>query len=501
MIMSDDETIDTIDEEAPAAIGSVEKNGDTNADGDDAVTFKSLGVCDALCEAAASLGWKNPSAIQQEALPLAFEGRDIIGLAETGSGKTAAFALPIIQALLELPTVRPQFALVLTPTRELALQIQEQMEAMGRGLGLRTCALVGGLHLSDQALQLAKRRHHVIVATPGRLVDHLENTRGFDLRGIHYLVLDEADRILNMDFEDSLTKILGVLPRERKTYLYSATMTSKVRKLQRACLVNPVKVEIGNKYNTVSGLRESYLFVPLARKVVHLVQALRRECGKATVVFASTRATTLELALTLRSLGISAVPLHGQMAQNKRIAALDKFRRGDRSVLLATEVASRGLDIPRVDMVVNYDVPLGSKSYVHRVGRTARAGRAGKALTLVSQYEVARFLELEAGLGKKLLEYDGKDEAAAERLVEAVAEATRLAKAEMKDAMGGGGAGGGGDAKKRRRLMNDEDDDEELRVESKMKAKRQGLKKQTADSGGGGAGQRKTGQRKTGQRN
>ena len=315
-------------------------------------------------------------------------------------------------------------------------------------------------------------------ATPGRLVDHLENTRGFDLRGIQYLVLDEADRILNMDFEDALTKILRMLPRERITYLYSATMTSKVRKLQRACLRDPIKVEVSTKYSTVHGLQESYLFVPLARKVVHLVAALRHEAGKPTVVFTSTRATTLELALTLRNLGITAVPLHGHMSQNKRIAALDKFRRGERAVLLATEVASRGLDIPRVDLVVNYDVPLGGKSYIHRVGRTARAGRAGKAITLVSQYEVARYLELEGALGKKLKEYDGKNEATVERLVEAVTEAQRLAKADMKEMTGSDSLSG----KKRRRLMNDEDDHEELHIESKMKNKRQRLKQAAGGS-------------------
>ena len=191
-------------------------------------------------------------------------GKDVIGLAETGSGKTGAFALPILQNLLETP--QRLFALVLTPTRELAFQISEQFEALGARIGLKSCVIVGGIDMMTQALQLAKKPH-IIIATPGRLIDHLENTKGFHLKTLKYLVMDEADRILNMDFEVEVDKILKVIPKDRRTYMFSATMTKKVQKLQRASLRNPVKVEVSTKYTTVDKLIQSYLFIPLKFKV------------------------------------------------------------------------------------------------------------------------------------------------------------------------------------------------------------------------------------------
>ncbi|KAL1450433.1 hypothetical protein WDU94_002799 [Cyamophila willieti] len=221
------------------------------------VTFKDLGVVDVLCEACASVGWKVPSKIQKEAIPVALEGKDVIGLAETGSGKTGAFALPILQALLEHP--QRYFALVLTPTRELAFQISEQFEALGVSIGVKCAVIVGGMDMMSQALLLAKKPH-IIIATPGRLIDHLENTKGFSLRSLKFLVMDEADRILNMDFETEVDKLLKVIPRERRTFLFSATMTKKVQKLQRASLQDPVKVEVSTKYQTVDQLQQYFPF-------------------------------------------------------------------------------------------------------------------------------------------------------------------------------------------------------------------------------------------------
>ncbi|CAI7990477.1 Probable ATP-dependent RNA helicase DDX47 [Geodia barretti] len=215
------------------------------------ISFRSLGVTEVLCEACAALNWTTPTAIQRESLPIALKGKDIIGLAETGSGKTAAFALPILQALLDTPT--RLFALVLTPTRELAFQISEQFEALGSGIGVKCAVIVGGVDIITQAMALAKKPH-IVIATPGRLVDHLENTKGFSLRTLRYLVMDEADRILNMDFETEVDKILKVVPKERHTYLYSATMTRKVQKLQRASLHNPVKVEVSDGGETTTEL-------------------------------------------------------------------------------------------------------------------------------------------------------------------------------------------------------------------------------------------------------
>ncbi|XP_063383703.1 probable ATP-dependent RNA helicase DDX47 [Cydia fagiglandana] len=418
---------------------------------EETVTFKDLGVVDVLCEACQELKWKNPSKIQKEAIPVALEGKDIIGLAETGSGKTAAFALPILQALLENP--QRYFALVLTPTRELAFQISEQFEALGASIGVKCAVIVGGMDMVAQALTLSKKPH-IIIATPGRLVDHLENTKGFNLKALKYLVMDEADRILNMDFEVEVDKILRVIPRERRTYLFSATMTKKVQKLQRASLHNPVKVEVSTKYQTVDKLQQYYVFIPVKYKDVYLVHILNELSGNSFIVFVATCAGALRAALLLRNLGLAAVPLHGQMSQNKRLAALNKFKNKSRSILLCTDVASRGLDIPHVDVVINLDIPLHSKDYIHRVGRTARAGRAGKAVTFVSQYDVELYQRIEQLIGKQLPLYP-TEESEVMVLQERVAEAQRLTKIEMKELEDKRNTKG------RKRGADDDDDDTE----------------------------------------
>ncbi|RYY32921.1 DEAD/DEAH box helicase, partial [archaeon] len=251
----------------------------------DATSFAEMGVVAPLCEAAAALGWRAPTRIQAETLPIALTGRDVIGLAETGSGKTGAFAIPILQSLLSNP--QTMYALVLAPTRELAFQISEQFEALGSAIGLRTAVVVGGVDMMSQAIALA-RRPHVVIGTPGRVVDHLENTRGFSLRSIKYLVLDEADRMLSLDFEEAINTILAALPRERNTYLFSATMTNKVAKLQRASLVDPVRVEVSDKYTTVRTLVQQYLFVPAKYKEAYLAYVLNEFSGQSGMVFTST---------------------------------------------------------------------------------------------------------------------------------------------------------------------------------------------------------------------
>ncbi|XP_011849018.1 PREDICTED: probable ATP-dependent RNA helicase DDX47 isoform X2 [Mandrillus leucophaeus] len=362
-------------------------------------TFKDLGVTDVLCEACDQLGWTKPTKIQIEAIPLALQGRDIIGLAETGSGKTGAFALPILNALLETP--QRLFALVLTPTRELAFQISEQFEALGSSIGVQSAVIVGGIDSMSQSLALAKKPH-IIIATPGRLIDHLENTKGFNLRALKYLVMDEADRILNMDFETEVDKILKVIPRDRKTFLFSATMTKKVQKLQRAALKNPVKCAVSSKYQTVEKLQQYYIFIPSKFK-------------------------------------------------SKRLGSLNKFKAKARSILLATDVASRGLDIPHVDVVVNFDIPTHSKDYIHRVGRTARAGRSGKAITFVTQYDVELFQRIEHLIGKKLPVFPTQDDEVM-MLAERVAEAQRFARMELREH---------GEKKKRSREDAGDNDDTE----------------------------------------
>ncbi|KAL1959521.1 hypothetical protein VTO42DRAFT_1966 [Malbranchea cinnamomea] len=391
-------------------------------------TFRDLGVIDSLCEACDALGYKTPTPIQAQAIPVALQGRDIIGLAETGSGKTAAFVLPILQALMNNP--QNLHSLILAPTRELAQQISQVVEALGATISVRCTLLIGGVDMISQAIALGKKPH-VVVATPGRLLDHLENTKGFSLRQLKYLVLDEADRLLDLDFGPILDKLLKILPR-RITFLFSATMSSKVESLQRASLTNPVRVSVSTKRQTVATLLQSYLFIPHKYKDVYLVHLLNERAGQTAVIFTRTVNEAQRLSIMLRTLGFSAIPIHGQLSQSARLAALNKFRAKSRNLLIATDVAARGLDIPSVDLVLNYDLPNDSKTYIHRVGRTARAGRSGIAISFVTQYDVELWLRIEDALGKKLDEHKVEKE---EVMVfaERVGDAQRAAALEMKD--------------------------------------------------------------------
>jgi ATP-dependent RNA helicase DDX47/RRP3 len=396
---------------------------------DPPATFAGLGVVPTLCEAIESIGWKAPTEIQKASIPESIEGRDVVGLAETGSGKTGAFAIPILQALLENPT--RLFAVVLAPTRELAFQIHEVFEALGASISLYSVCIVGGVDMMTQAIALAKRPH-VIIATPGRLVDHLQNTKGFNLRSLKFLVMDEADRMLSMDFEEEINKILAVIPHERRTLLFSATMTSKVAKLQKASLVNPVKVEVSNKFQVPKQLIQQYCFIPAKWKDVYLAYTLDEFKGQTVIIFVGTCNNALRITLMLRNLGFGAVCLHGQLSQQKRLGALNKFKAGVKNILVATDVASRGLDIPNVDLVLNVDIPSHGKDYIHRVGRTARAGKAGRSIAYVTQYDVEAYQRLETLLARKLPEYN-TDEETVLVLLERVNEAQRLAARELRE--------------------------------------------------------------------
>ncbi|KIW10389.1 ATP-dependent rRNA helicase RRP3 [Exophiala spinifera] len=396
-----------------------------------AATFKELGIIDPLCEACESLGYKAPTPIQAEAIPVALQGRDLIGLAETGSGKTAAFVLPILQSLMDKP--QHLHSLILAPTRELAYQISEAVEALGSLISVRCVVLVGGMDMVSQAIGLGKNPH-VVVATPGRLLDHLQNTKGFSLRHLRYLVMDEADRLLDLDFGPILDKILKIIPKEgRRTYLFSATMSSRVESLQRASLTNPLRVSVSQDlHQTVSTLIQSYMFIPHKHKDLYLVHVLNELAGQTGIIFTRTVNEAQRISILLKTLGFSAIPIHGQLSQHARLAALNKFRARSRNLLVASDVAARGLDIPSVDLVVNFDLPHDSKTYIHRVGRTARAGRSGKAVSFVTQYDVELWMRIEKALGQKLKEYPTvKEEVMV--LAERVGDAQRAAAMEMKE--------------------------------------------------------------------
>eukprot|EP00026_Physarum_polycephalum_P006146 Phypoly_transcript_06187.p1 GENE.Phypoly_transcript_06187~~Phypoly_transcript_06187.p1 ORF type:complete len:476 (-),score=98.76 Phypoly_transcript_06187:307-1734(-) len=400
---------------------------------DKSATWESLGVCPEICETAKKLGFKRPTKIQVEAIPAALSGKDIIGVAQTGSGKTAAFAIPIIQDLIQNPN-RRMFACVLAPTRELANQIAEQFEALGECIKLKCTVVVGGIDVLDQAISVAKKPH-VIIGTPGRLIQHLEETKGFSVHTIKYLVMDEADRLLDLQFEEPINKLLKIFPKERHTYLFSATMTSKVSKLQRASLTDPAKVEVSKNYSTVDTLTQQYVFLPQKHKDSYCAFVLNEFAGNTAMVFVATCSTSQKLTLVLRELGFGAIPLNGDMDQRHRFLALEKFRSGARNILVATDVASRGIDIPMVDLVINYDLPIKSEDYVHRVGRTARAGRGGRAITLVTQYDLEVYQRIEALIEKKLDAFPAPEEQVLV-LADRVAEAQRSALARMKEDVG-----------------------------------------------------------------
>lgn len=390
------ETKDEKSSDSPSASISTEVDPDAPPK---FTTFSELKLIPELLESIENMKFTKPTPIQAEAIPHALEGKDIIGLAQTGSGKTAAFAIPILQALWDAQ--QPYYGLVLAPTRELAYQIKETFDALGLSMGLRTVCVVGGMDMMDQARDLM-RKPHIIVATPGRIMDHLEHTKGFSLKKLQYLVMDEADRLLDLDFGPALDKILKIIPTKRTTYLFSATMTNKIAKLQRASLHNPVKVAVSEKNQTADNLIQSMMLVSDGKKNTVLIHLLNENIGKSTIVFCRTCAHAQRTALLASILGFSVTPLHGQLSQAQRNGSLNKFKAGKASILVATDVAARGIDIPAVDLVINYDIPQESKTYIHRVGRTARAGLSGKAISLITQYDWESFLRIEQALQTKL---------------------------------------------------------------------------------------------------
>ena len=429
--------------------------------------FSKLGVVKSICNALNELEWKEPTEIQSKAIVECLKDRDIIGLAETGSGKTGAFVIPIIQALLQDP--KPYFSVILAPTRELAFQINDVVRSIGISLKVQSVCIVGGVDMMSQAISLAKKPH-IIVSTPGRLVDHLENTKGFNLRNLRYLVLDEADRMLSMDFEEEINKVLSVIPQNRRTLLFSATMTSKVAKLQKASLDNPVKVEVSTQFQTPKTLLQQYLFIPAKWKDCYLAYLLNEFEEQTTIIFVATCNNALRTTLLLRNIGFKAVCLHGQLTQTKRLGALNKFKSGQRNILVATDVASRGLDIPNVDLVVNLDIPSNGKDYIHRVGRTARAGKAGRSVAFVTQYDVEAFQRLESMIGFKLAEYQ-TDEDTVLVLLERVNEAQRIATREVKEMMSSKTNTKGGKRKHKGGAL-DEDNNDDIANEIIKKSKK-----------------------------
>jgi ATP-dependent RNA helicase RhlE len=351
--------------------------------------FASLGLSKLTLEALARAGFQAPTPIQAKAIPPALEGRDVIGCAATGTGKTAAFLLPLIERLVEDPTAR---ALVLAPTRELALQIQDALRSFAPNGRVQGVTVIGGESMDRQVREL-RAGWSLIVATPGRLCDHIEQ-KTVRLEGTSFLVLDEADRMLDMGFRRQLDRVLARLPKKRQTMLFSATMAGEVAQFAKQCLVDPVRVEVARSGTVVKGVSQVVYSVIEADKPALLMSLLARD-EDTTLVFTRTQHRADKLAKTLSRHGIEVARIHGGRSQSQRKHALEGFKRGDYRVLVATDVAARGIDVHAIGHVVCYDVSLVAEDHVHRVGRTARNEAVGRASTLASPEERSLVRDIE----------------------------------------------------------------------------------------------------------
>ncbi|HEX2166690.1 MAG TPA: DEAD/DEAH box helicase [Longimicrobiales bacterium] len=355
---------------------------------DDATTFADLGLAEQLLSALTGLGYEEPTPIQRESIPPLLEGRDLLGQAATGTGKTAAFALPLLQLLSEDAAAPQPMALVLVPTRELAVQVAEAMHRYGRELSARVLPIYGGQPIGSQ-LRALSRGVHFVVATPGRALDHIR--RGtLKLDNVRTVVLDEADEMLDMGFADDLDAILNETPEERQTVLFSATMPPRIGSLARRHLRDPIRIEIAREKveeGSAPLVAQTAYIVPRAQKLLALGRVLDVEAPTAAIVFCRTRNEVDEISDTLNARGYRAEALHGGMSQEQRDRAMGRLRGGIADLLVATDVAARGLDIDQLTHVINYDVPSAPEAYVHRIGRVGRAGREGVAITLAEPRE------------------------------------------------------------------------------------------------------------------
>jgi ATP-dependent RNA helicase RhlE len=368
--------------------------------------FDSLGLAEPLLRAVAELGYEKPTPVQEQSIPLVLAGRDLMAGAQTGTGKTAAFALPILQRLLAhastsaSPARHPVRTLVLTPTRELAVQVAQSFRDYGRHLPLRTTVVYGGVDMNAQIQEL-RRGIEVLVATPGRLLDHVQN-KTVMLNQVSVLVLDEADRMLDMGFLPDIKRIIALLPPGRQNLLFSATFPDEIRTLAKALLRNPAEVQVAPR-NAVTEL-VTHVLHPVAReKKRELLAYLVQTRGlKQVLVFTGTRIGANRLAHQLRRDHIQADAIHGDKTQAEREAALADFKSGKTAVLVATDVASRGLDIEGLPQVINFDVPHSPEDYVHRIGRTGRAGLTGEAISLVSPEDHDAIAAIEKLIKKRI---------------------------------------------------------------------------------------------------
>ncbi len=355
------------------------------------ITFNELGLSPALVQAVVELGYEQPTPIQASAIPHLLNGQDVLGQAQTGTGKTAAFSLPMLQTIdTALPGVQ---AIVLTPTRELAIQVSQAVHRYGHHQNVRVLPIYGGQSYSRQIARL-KRDTQVVVGTPGRTLD-LIRQGALDLSGVRFLVLDEADEMLKMGFIDDVEAILSAIPTERQTALFSATLSPEIRRIAKKYMNHPQEVTIQRETLTVAETEQRYYFVKEVNKLAALSLLLEVEPIESVLIFARTKVGAGDLAESLLGRGYMAEALHGDLTQAARETVLRRFRNGQISILVATDVVARGVDIPHVSHVINYDIPFDPEDYVHRIGRTGRAGRKGVALSLITPKEERQLFSIE----------------------------------------------------------------------------------------------------------
>ena len=358
-----------------------------------ALSFADLGLSESLLKTLTDIGYESPSPIQAACIPILLEGKDIIGQAQTGTGKTAAFALPLMEQI-DVKLTKPQ-ALVLTPTRELAIQVAEALQSYAHNLpGFHVLPIYGGQSYTIQLKQLA-RGAHIIVGTPGRVMDHLER-KTLNLDNLKTLVLDEADEMLRMGFIDDVEWILERTPATHQTALFSATMPDQIRRVAQKYLVEPREIKIKSATATVAAIRQVYWQVSGMHKLDALTRILEvEENFDAAIIFVRTKNATVELADKLAARGYAAAALNGDLNQQMRERVIEQLKSGALDIVIATDVAARGIDVPRVSHVVNYDIPYDTEAYVHRIGRTGRAGRAGNAILFVAPREIRMLRTIE----------------------------------------------------------------------------------------------------------
>ncbi|KAI5186371.1 ATP-dependent RNA helicase DDX47/RRP3 [Nematocida homosporus] len=392
-------------------------------------SFNNYGLDNDLVGACTKMGLSQPTPIQKCVFEALNRKKDILAISGTGTGKTIAFALPILHHLLKAD--RYFYALVLLPTRELSQQVHSVFCELGKEFGLRTTLLIGGVDLLVQGKSLAARPH-IIVGTPGRIAYHFKNTKGIHLDAFKYLVLDECDRLLDGDFEGEVKEILDMIGPKRLNFLFTATITKRVASLKAKMLNDPLVFETKTSEGVPEDLVQNYVYLPLRYKEIYLYEIIRTLGMSKAIVFVSTCVAAEKLERLLVRLGELVCSIHGSKPQQERTAIIEAFKSGSKNVLIATDVVARGIDIPTVRIVINYDIPECSKDYIHRVGRTARAGQSGRAITLVTQYDVEDFQKLEIKLGTRMAEYQ-IDTNNITAQIDMVASAKREADLEMKE--------------------------------------------------------------------